>query len=235
MIKFLHLTFIYYKKNKKSRNAVFSLTILFLLIANLFFQIYKSAQYYIKFELSNSTYQVNNRAEQVLFLKKFVLYSGAKNLEKEKILFDLNADNSIVIDEKSFFKIVDHDFNQETKNLNNTELHKYFEKKLTNKFNLFISDEIIIALNKEEEIVKKITSKLFNENPAIDSNLNEFAFNLSRVVDLYSIANNNDIVSIKIKKEFKNTFSSNQIVLLNFFILCLPLFYPNLLITFRKL
>ena len=231
MIKLLYSTTIYYRKNKKSRNAVFSLTILFLLITNLFYQINKSAKYYIKFELSNSAYQFNSSDNQIHFLKNFALYSVAKNLDQEEILYDVLSDYTLVVDEKFFFKIVDADFNQETINLNNTKSYLDLKKKLTNKFNLVIKNETIRSLNEDQKL-KKMISELLPLNK-----INEVVF-MSFINNHYTlnrIMSIDDIILIKIEKKFENILSSNQIILLNFFILCLLLFYPNLLIIFRKL
>ena len=235
MIRLFYFATVYYRKNKKSRNTILSLIILFLLITNLLNQITKSKKYYIIFDLSNKTYALSFNDKHEAFLKKFVIRSAAMKLDEEKIKYDL-YNHSLIINEEFFFKMSeDAGLNPKIVNFNNTKTVSYdeFKKKMSKRFNLFIKSEVIKALNLEDEKAKKklellILGKLFeNVDPLLV--YNNYLFILEQISDV------DDIISIEIEKKFITILSLNQILLLNLFILCLPLFFPYLLTTFRKL
>jgi hypothetical protein len=235
MIRLFYFATVYYRKNKKSRNTILSLTILFLLITNLFNQITKSKKYYITFDLSNKTYQFSTNDNHVVFLKKFAIRSAAINLDEEKIKYDL-YNHSLVIDEEFFFKITENaGFNPKILNFNNTETESYkeFEKKISKRFNLFIKNEAIKVISLEEKVAKRVRN-IYIKEKVVDTTEPSLLF-YNNLFNLEWVANSDDIISIKIEKKFITILSLNQILLLNLFILCLPLFFPNLLTTFRKL
>lgn len=236
MIKLLYFATVYYKKNKKSRYTILSLTILFLLITNLFYQHTKSIQYFIKLNLSTNMYQLSKSDRQISFLKKFVLHTSAKYIEEQKIGYDYNInDYSLVLEEENFLRLVKNDgFNQKTLNLNNSRSYQNLNQELTKKFNLFIKNETIIKLSDEKKIFLSIAKTLTENQIPVLNNIDLFNY-INDIAFLTMITQNDDIISLKIEKNFINTLSLNQIILLNFFILCLPLFFPYLLTIFRKL
>jgi len=239
MIKLLYFVTIYYKKNKKSRYTILSLTILFLLITNLFNQYTKSTQYLIKLYLPINLYQLSNDDRQVSFLKRFISYSAAKYIEeyieKEKFRHDYNYNinlYSLTLNEKTFLSLVKHlGFNPETFNLNNTGSYKNLKNEMTKKFNLFIKNETIKKLRNHEKIFKTAKTLLVDQIHVS----NQFLNYIDDITFLTVITQSDDMISLEIEKNFRNTLSLNHIILLNFFILCLPLFFPYLLTIFRKL
>jgi hypothetical protein len=235
MIRLFYYATVYYRKNKKSRNTILSLTILFLLITNLFNQITKSKKYYITFDLSNKTYQLSTNDNHLVFLKNFVIRSAAIKLDEEKVKYDL-YNHSLVIDEEFFFKIAENaGLNPKILNFDNTEIESYkeFEKKISKGFNLFIKNEAIKVLSLKEKNAKRVSDILIKEKTIGTTEPSLIFYN--NLFNLEQVTNTDDIISIKIERKFITILSLNQIVLLNLFILCLPLFFPNLLTTFRKL
>jgi len=213
----------YYKKNKKSSKIFFILAILILFVTNFLYQITKVPEYYIKFSLSNSVLQLYNEPKKYNFAKNFALYSSRKLLEKEKILYRVDID-TLVVEENYFFQLFNDNSHQDITNLNNIIDYNYTIKNLNRKFNLNIQNEIemLLKIEKEKEIY-------YINNFNLNNDPDNFEF-----IQLNNLLKISDIANITIKKEYKNIISLQQIFLLNLFIFVLALFYPYLLVQFRK-